>query len=43
MVAKKAEQLSTMSFENMKRAVEVVAKASVDYEQDISLVCGACS
>ncbi len=43
MVAKKEERIPTMSFETIKRAVEIVAKAVVDYEEDISMVCGACS
>lgn len=43
MAAAKSDPLPTMSFETMKRAVELAAKAAVDNAQDISMVCGACS
>lgn len=43
MVAGKPEKQSSMSFEMMKRAVELVGKTAVDYPEDISMVCGVCS
>lgn len=43
MAASKEEAIPTMSFETMKRAVEIAAKAAVDYPEDISMICGACS
>lgn len=43
MAASKAEPVPTMSFETMKRAVEIAAKATVDHPEDISMICGACS
>ena len=43
MAADKTEPIPTMSFEIMKRAVEVAAQATVDHPQDISMICGSCS
>lgn len=43
MIAGKDLQQSSMSFEIMKRAVELTAKAAIDNETDISLICGSCS
>lgn len=43
MIAGKGLQQASMSFEVMRRAVELSAKAAVDNETDISLVCGSCS
>ncbi|MCI6256469.1 MAG: pyroglutamyl-peptidase I [Clostridiales bacterium] len=43
MAASKPEPLPTMSFETMKRAVEIAAKAAIDNDTDISMICGACS
>lgn len=43
MVAGKGGQLPFMSFEMMKRAVELVARTAVDCREDISMICGTCS
>lgn len=43
MIASKGLSQATMSFDVMKRAIELVAKATIDNETDISMVCGSCS
>ena len=43
MAASKGDDVPTMSFEIMKRAVEIAAKATVDHTEDISMICGVCS
>ncbi len=43
MVARKEIFQPTMSFDVMKHAVELIAKATIDNEDDIEMVCGACS
>lgn len=43
MAASKGDDVPTMSFETMKRAVEIAAKATVDNPEDISMICGVCS
>lgn len=41
LVAKKHDDIPSMSFEVMLKGVEAAAKAAIDYEKDIELICGA--
>ena len=43
MLASKGIHQASISFDTLKRSVEIVAKAVIDNKEDIELMCGACS
>ena len=43
MIAGKDVHQASISFDVLKRAIEIAAKAAIDNETDIEMICGACS
>lgn len=43
MLAGKGTRQASISFETLRRAIEIAAKAVIDNETDIKMICGACS